>query len=210
VPPQGADRRSERFRPTCLRQRARGSQPGGLVEPEQVVDLVNDLGYGPGMNEPGNKDSGGLPHRGDETHLVREVLRTYQALMAGISCETGMPASRFALMRLLAVTDADLGVMDLARQLGINAAAVTRQVKDLERERLVRRHAEPRDARRSYVRLSPKGRRLFAKIHERTHAFERALASVIGTDESAVATAVLAKLRACLARRCRGRGRVSP
>ncbi len=136
-----------------------------------------------------------LRHRGDEPHLLREVVRAYQVLMIGFAREIGMPASRFALMRLLAAAEADVGVMDLARQLGVNAAAVTRQVRELERERLVRRRADPRDGRRSYVRLSPKGRKRFVQIHDRSHEFERSLSSVLGAEEMAVATAVLAKLR---------------
>src|SRR5512137_617214 len=86
-----------------------------------------------------------LPHRGDEPHLLREILRTYQVLMAGFARKTGMPASRFALMRLLALSEGDVGVTDLARQLGINTAAVTRQVQELERERLITRRADSRD-----------------------------------------------------------------
>jgi DNA-binding MarR family transcriptional regulator len=134
-------------------------------------------------------------HRGDEPHLLREVLRTYQVLMAGFSRKTGMPAARFALMRLLAVGASNVGVMDLARRLGVNAAAVTRQVKELERERLVRRRADPKDGRRSHVNLSPKGQRLFAEIHERTHELERSLSSVLGTEEMGRAAMVLTKLR---------------
>lgn len=106
-----------------------------------------------------------------------------------------MPASRFALVRLLVNTDEKVGVMDLARQLGINAAAVTRQVQEMEAEGLVRRRSDPRDGRRSYVRLSPKGFRLFETIHDRGHELERALSAVISADEMAAATAVLAKLR---------------
>jgi DNA-binding MarR family transcriptional regulator len=136
-----------------------------------------------------------LHHRGDEPHLLREIVRAYQVLMSGFSREMGMPASRFALMRLLAVGEADVGVMDLARQLGVNAAAVTRQVQELERERLVRRRADTRDGRRSHVRLSPKGRRLFEEIHERTHELERSLSSVLGAEEMRGAAVVLTKLR---------------
>jgi DNA-binding MarR family transcriptional regulator len=134
-------------------------------------------------------------HRGDEPHLLREIFRTYQVLMAGFSRKTGMPASRFALMRLLALFDGDLGVMDIARQLGVNAAAVTRQVHELEREGLARRRADARDGRRNYVRLSPKGRKLFAEIHERTHELEESLSSIIGVEEMRDAAIVLTKLR---------------
>ncbi|MEW6264468.1 MAG: MarR family transcriptional regulator [Thermodesulfobacteriota bacterium] len=137
-----------------------------------------------------------LRHRGDEPHLLREVFRTYQALMARFSRKIGRPASQFALMRQLALAESDVGVMDLARRLGVNAAAVTRQVKELERERLVRRRADPKDGRRSYVNLTPKGRRLFEDIHERTHELERSLSSVLGAEEMRSATMVLMKLRA--------------
>lgn len=136
-----------------------------------------------------------LHHRGDEPHLLREVLRTYQVLMAGFSRKMGMPSARFALMRLLAIAESDVGVMDLARQLGVNAAAVTRQVKELEGERLVCRRADRKDGRRRYVRLSPKGRKLFEEIHERNHELERSLSSVISDEEMRSATTVLTKLR---------------
>ena len=135
-------------------------------------------------------------HRGNEPHLLREVIRTYQVLMAGFSREIGMPASRLAVLRILAITDGGAGIMDLARSLGINAAAVTRQVQDLERDRLIQRRSDPKDGRRTRLRLSPKGQRLFEEIHERSHVLERSLSAAISADEMAAAAAVLAKLRA--------------
>jgi DNA-binding MarR family transcriptional regulator len=147
------------------------------------------------MVEPRSRQVEGLSHHGDELHLLREVIRTYQALMAGFSRHTGMPASRFALMRLLALSESDLGLADLARQLGINPAAVTRQVQELEAEHLVKRRADPKDGRRSYISLSPKGRRQFEEIHERSHALERSLSSALGAEEMAAAATTLANLR---------------
>jgi DNA-binding MarR family transcriptional regulator len=134
-------------------------------------------------------------HRGDEPHLFREIFRSYQVLMAGFSRKLGMPASQFALLRLLAFAEGDVGVTDLARRLGVNAAAATRQVQGLEREGLVRRRADPRDGRRSYVSLSPKGRKRFDGIHDRNHDLERSLAAVLGADEMRRAALVLLKLR---------------
>ena len=135
-------------------------------------------------------------HKGNEPHLLREVMRTYQALMAGFSREIGMPASRLAVLRTLAVTDGGAGVMDLARSLGVNAAAVTRQVQDLERDRLIQRRSDPKDGRRTRLSLSPKGQRIFEEIHERSHVLERSLSAVITADEMAAAVTVLSKLRA--------------
>jgi DNA-binding MarR family transcriptional regulator len=136
-----------------------------------------------------------LRHRGDEPHLLREVIRTSQVLMSGFARQTGMPASRFELMRLLALSAGDIGVAVLARQLGINSAAVTRQVQELERERLVTRHADGSDGRRSHVRLSAKGERLFNEIHERTHELKRALSTAIGEEEMKSAALTLSRLR---------------
>ena len=148
------------------------------------------------MGDSEDDDSGGLQHRGDEPHLLREVFRTYQVLMSGFARATGMPSSRFSVMRLLANAEGDVGVTDLARQLGINPAAVTRQVQELEAEHLVKRRADPTDGRRSYVALSPKGRKQFEEIHTRTHELESSLASVLGTEEMKRAAVVLSKLRA--------------
>ena len=138
----------------------------------------------------------GLQHRGDEPHLVREILRTYQVLISAFAQKTGLPASRFALMRLLATSERGLGIIELARRLEINPAAVTRQVQELEGQALVRRRADGRDGRRSYVSLSPKGTRLFEEAHDRTHEFERSLSAVVGGDEMQRAAVVLARLRA--------------
>ncbi len=140
-------------------------------------------------------DLAGLPHRGDEPHLLREVFRTYQVLLSGFARATGMPSSRFALMRLLAKAEGDVGVTDLARQLGINPAAVTRQIQELEADRLVKRRADPKDGRRSYVALSTKGRTQFGEIHARTHELENSLTSVLGAEEMQRAAMVLSKLR---------------
>jgi DNA-binding MarR family transcriptional regulator len=140
-------------------------------------------------------DSEKLAHAGDEIHLLREILRTHQALMAGFSQKVGMPASRYTLLRLLALTDTDIGVMELARQLGINAAAVTRQVKEMEREGLVLKQADPLDNRRHTVILSAHGSTVFEVMHERSHALERELAAVISPAELLVTMATLKKLR---------------
>lgn len=141
-----------------------------------------------------------LRHRGDEPHLLREVFRTYQALISGFARQTGMPASRFALMRLLALSKSGIGLVELARELGINPAAVTRQVQELEAEHLVKRRADAKDGRRSYVTLSRKGRKQFEEIHERTHELERSLSSALGTAEMAAAATTLANLRTFLER----------
>ncbi len=140
-----------------------------------------------------------LHHKGDEPHLLREVMRVHQILLSVFSRQVGMPASRLALMRLLAVCHSeDIGIMDIARRMGVNAAAVTRQVKEMESEGLVDRAADARDGRRSYVRLTPEGLRIFEQLHERAHEFERELGSLVNGEDIATAVRVLSQLRGAL------------
>ena len=140
-----------------------------------------------------------LRHTGVESHLLREIVRTNQVFMSGFGRLVGMSASRVALMRLLANGSPDgAGTLKIARQLGINAAAVTRLVKEMEEGGLVVRRADAEDGRRSYVRLSAKGIRAFREIHSRGHDLERSLSSVISTGDMAVAVKVLVSLRTFL------------
>jgi DNA-binding MarR family transcriptional regulator len=140
-----------------------------------------------------------LHHTGDEPHLLREIMRTQQAVLNVFSRQVGMPASRLALMRLLATCHPEaVGIMWIARQLGINAAAVTRQVKAMEDERLVERCADARDGRRSHVKLTADGQKVFQQLHERAHAFERALNSAVSAEDMAVTVRVLVHVRAAL------------
>jgi DNA-binding MarR family transcriptional regulator len=140
-----------------------------------------------------------LHHAGDEPHLLREIMRAQQAVLNVFSRQVGMPAARLALMRLLAIRHPEaVGIMDIARQLGINAAAVTRQVKVMESERLVERCADARDGRRSYVNLTVDGLRIFQQLHERAHAFEQALSTEVSAEDMAAAVRVLGHVRAAL------------
>jgi DNA-binding MarR family transcriptional regulator len=147
------------------------------------------------MKAAKSKNAYDLRHKGDEPHLLREIVRTHQVLMNAFSRKVGMPASQFALMRLLAVSGEELGVMEIARRLGVNPAAITRQVQVMEKDGLLRRRADPRDGRRSSVRLSPKGFKLFEAMHERTHELESNLSAIISPDEMKAAAEVLTKLR---------------
>jgi DNA-binding MarR family transcriptional regulator len=157
--------------------------------------MINDLGKYMLM---GSHTTMVASFRNERPHLVAEIMRIHQLLMTGFPRETGIPASQFAVMRLLASSDNGLGTMDLARVLGVNAAAVTRQLQALEREGLVRRRADARDGRRSYVQLSAAGVDRFEKIHARAHDLERHLSSAVGPRNLATATRTLARVRARL------------
>lgn len=140
-----------------------------------------------------------LHHKGDEPHLLREIMRTQQAVVSVFSRQVGIPAAKLALMRLIASRHPEaVGVMWIARQLGINPAAVTRQVQALENEGLVERCKDARDRRRNHVKLTAEGIKAFLEVHERAHAFERALSSALSPEDMAATLRVLSHVRTAL------------
>jgi DNA-binding MarR family transcriptional regulator len=116
-------------------------------------------------------------------------------MMRAFARETGRPSAQFALMSVLARVARGLGVIEIAAALDVNAAAITRLVNAMEKERLIRRRADPRDGRRHYVSLTEKGLSQFALVHQRTHRLERLLEAKLGAEAMRAAATVLAGLR---------------
>ncbi len=138
-------------------------------------------------------------HTGDELHLLREVYRTNQALFNNLSRVAGVSGSRLTLIRLLAVEMPEGGgIMEIARRLGINAAAVTRLVKEMEEQKWVKRRADAADGRRSHISLTIKGRNRVRRIHERLHEFERSLTERMEARDIETAIRVLSVVRTAL------------
>lgn len=134
----------------------------------------------------------------DESHLLREIIRTYQVLMSAFMQTIGMPPSRVVLMRLLAKSGGDVASVDLARQLGTKTHVVSRQLSEMEADGLVRIHQDPSDRRRNYFQLSPKGQKAFRASHDRSRQLEHALLSKLGSNEKSIAADVLSRLRSFL------------
>lgn len=136
-----------------------------------------------------------LKHSGNEPHLVRELIKTYQTMINSFSNTFNIPTSKLSLMRLLADSKSDIGIMDLARKLEINSAAVSRQVKDMEKEGLVKKQSDKHDGRRSYIKLTRKGLNLFKDIHNRSHDLEKIISNELGIDEMKQTANFLSKFR---------------
>ena len=158
--------------------------------------MVNDICHSRPMEDATQTPPASLHHTGDEPHLLREIVRTYQVLMSGFPQVVGISASRFSLLHQIATSANGCGTMDLARRLGVNAAAITRQIREMEAEGIVQRRDDPRDGRRSYVSLTSKGLALFEDVHTRGHGLERSFLSAASPEEIEVTARTLSKLRA--------------
>jgi DNA-binding MarR family transcriptional regulator len=132
-------------------------------------------------------------------HLLRGIYRTHQAMLAGLSRVAGMPLTRLGILRGVGVSgERGMGIVELARSLGLDAAAITRQVAAMEREGLLQRSGDPSDKRRVCVRLSGKGRDAFGVLHSQIHAYEEQLVSGISSEDLVTALRVLEVVRVAI------------
>jgi DNA-binding MarR family transcriptional regulator len=89
--------------------------------------------------------------------ILHQISHTYFELMAAFERHLGMSRARWAILSRLD-SQACLTQAALAQVLGVDAAAITRQVKQLEAEGLVTRWSAPEDNRFTAVALTPQGR----------------------------------------------------
>lgn len=102
---------------------------------------------------------------------LHQIAKTYHELTTVFEQFMGMSRARWAALRLLN-EQSPLTQADLTRQLRVDAAAVTRQVKQLEREGLVARWAAPEDNRFTVVALTDAGRRYVEAKRPRRSQFD--------------------------------------
>ena len=152
---------------------------------------MRDIQRKPNKRTP---STGPADHAGP--HLFQEIVRTHQVLIGAFSLEVGMSAARMGVLRQLEHSEDDsMGVVDLARSLGVTPAIVTRQVQELEGEGLLRRRNDSRDRRRSQLHLTARGRHAFEQLHERAHELQERVLDGLSDEEIATACHVLSHLR---------------
>lgn len=128
-------------------------------------------------------------------HLLRELLLTYRQLLRQLAVETGLSGAQAELLRELALRGGSSTGSALARELGVDPAAVSRVIAGVEDLGLVSRVRDDRDGRRRLVALTEDGRRRMVALHEELHKRESALAGAIDPQSLETAVRVLRALR---------------
>jgi DNA-binding MarR family transcriptional regulator len=145
-------------------------------------------------------DSGLFQHGGEDhsAHLLREILLTHRQLMRRLSAETGLSGAQFEVMRELARAGGRSSVSTLARDLGVDPAAISRLIAGLEQLGHLARETDPLDKRRQPVVLTDKGCDYMRAFHRRAHGEESALTGALDQRSVEIAVKVLATLRHAL------------
>lgn len=131
----------------------------------------------------------------DEHHLrfMQQLGRSYRALVAGFEMQTGQSMARWRILMLLH-KGGEISQKMLARELGINPAALTRQLKALELQGWVQRHNDANDARLINVALTQAGRTLIQSTMPRRNDYIEWALGEFSTSELELLSDMLMKL----------------
>lgn len=127
--------------------------------------------------------------------FMQQLGRSYRAVVAGFEVHTGHSMARWRILILLDAQGA-LSQKALARELGIDPAALTRQLKGLETAGWVARHSDPQDARLTNVELTEAGRATVSASMARRNAYMESVLGDLTPDELERFTEMLARLEA--------------
>jgi DNA-binding MarR family transcriptional regulator len=107
-------------------------------------------------------------------------------LRQGFARSIGMSVQRVQILVRLHL-NGETSHSELRQALGVDGASITRLVKELEHEALVRRRVDPTDNRYTLASLTPAGMRLAAELQGRHQTYqERLLKGVSKQDQDLV------------------------
>jgi DNA-binding MarR family transcriptional regulator len=127
--------------------------------------------------------------------LLLALALTGHVLRAAFESFVGIAMSRMRLLAYIYYARAELNQADLQRDLEVDGATVTRQVKQLEAEGLLHRRANPKDNRFTLVELTPAGEALVQSLIMRGLEFQRLALQDIDGEQLTAAFDVLARMR---------------
>lgn len=99
------------------------------------------------------------------------------------------------LYHLASAEDTKLRRVDLADKTGLTPSGITRLLPPLEKIGLIQRESEPRDARVSYVVITPTGKEIFNEAVERAEYVTSTIMPSISRNEVSTLTDLLSEMR---------------
>jgi len=101
--------------------------------------------------------------RTNRDDVIRNIILTHNAYLLAFERQCGINVARWRLLSVAQIVGT-CSQSDLTAHTTIGPAAVTRILKDFERDGLITRETSPEDARQTLVTLTEKGRRLVARV----------------------------------------------
>ncbi|WP_434631578.1 MarR family winged helix-turn-helix transcriptional regulator [Chromobacterium sp. CV08] len=128
-----------------------------------------------------------------ERNLLQQLGRSTRAMYGAFESRVGHPLPRWRILTALEALQ-PASQKQLACHLQMDPGALTRQLKQLEAERLVRRDTDPADNRQTLVTLDQSGTALLREAAPQRQAFFRQALADIDAQELETAMQVLRQL----------------
>jgi MarR family transcriptional regulator, transcriptional regulator for hemolysin len=114
--------------------------------------------------------------------ILQHLGQTYHEVVTMFERFMGMSRARWAILNRLS-REESMTQAALSQRLRVDAAAITRQVKQLEAEGLVARWTHPQDNRYTVVALTAQGRESVEQLRSERDAFERIATAGLSAEE---------------------------
>ena len=125
-----------------------------------------------------------------EGNLLRQIGRTGRAMHAAFEREVGIALPKWRILQTLHESGR-LSQKDLASMLSMDPGALTRQLKQIESELLVKRESSREDNRLTLVELTSKGCELVESLGEKRINFSKKALEGLEEEKMAVALEIL-------------------
>ena len=125
--------------------------------------------------------------------LVRLVNLTARPFHEGVGKAHHLTLNEWRAMVVLA-SHAGCAATDVAEQTGLDKMSVSRALAGLEKRGRIQRDADARDQRRSHLKLTPAGRKLFATIGIKATEREALMFAALTSTELAGISSTMDKL----------------
>ena len=103
--------------------------------------------------------------------LIRTHARLWDQVEAQMRQDSGLTMARYDVLMQLDMAGGRLGLSELASTVVLSASGLSKLLDRMEVSGLIRREPDPRDARSTFARITPRGRSLVRRARRSHHAW---------------------------------------
>jgi DNA-binding MarR family transcriptional regulator len=127
--------------------------------------------------------------------LIRTHARLWDRVNMQMRHDSGLTMSRYDVLMHLELAGGRLGLSDLASTIVLSPSGLSKLLDRMEASDLIRRQPDPRDARSTFARITPRGRALVKKARQSHHAWlQRAFGDALDDRDVADLTRIMGRI----------------
>ena len=129
--------------------------------------------------------------------LLRTHARLWDQTEVQMRHDSGLTMPRYDVLMQLDMAGGRLGLSELASTIVLSASGLSKLLDRMEASELIRREADPRDARSTFARITPRGRSLVKKARLSHHAWlQRAFGDALDDRDVADLSRIMGRIDA--------------